>query len=235
MAKKKEFDGFNSPVTFSGVSIGDKTTRIGMAIDKKQINLAMADQLFCDRRLTGKIVLGVVDEAENQQKLDGMDDTDHEVAGSFDVKGFRVNSDVIAIGATFAKQEIDIEELARFAKGKGRLVIDNAGEIPVIPKEPPVTMKGKVPDTLKLTGPARDVPVDDLFSASVVEKLAGANIDTVGKLADWTASGRLLTDIDGIGEKKADDIQETMVDFWAKFPNEAEDKKAAKAAAKASA
>lgn len=122
MAKKK----FKLAVEFGGVSIGDKTARIGIKVSREGITLEAADEAFCDRRLTGKLVLGKGDDA--QGKI--VDDLEHECAGSFDIKGYRVSSTSITAALTFSKKEIKLDEVALFAKGTGMLVVDNVGEIP---------------------------------------------------------------------------------------------------------
>lgn len=216
---------FNGPVTFGGVSIGDATARVGIVIDKKLINLKSADQLFCERRLTGKITLGVHDEDATQGKL--IDDADHEVAGTFDVKGFRCSADYIGIGATFSLKEIDIAELAKFSKGAGRLVVESADVIPEEPRpEPPIKTSGQ-PATLKAKGPWRKVKIETLFDPekTICKALLNAGIETTGQLADYTEANKGLDKIDGLGPKKIEEIDRVMDQFW--FDNDIDDDKMA--------
>lgn len=51
--------------------------------------------------------------------------------------------------------------------------------------------------------------------ASVASKLAEAGIVTLGQLADWTASGKELNDIPGIGDAKCESINAALERFWA--------------------
>lgn len=220
----------NAPVTFGGVSIGDATARISVVIDRKNINLKSADQLFCERRLIGKVVLGLHDEAAEQTKL--IDDADHEVSGAFDVKGFRCSADYIALGVTWSLKEIDISELARFSKGAGRLIVSSAGPIPEEPKpEPPIKTSGQ--QTLKAKGPWRKVKIDTLFdpTRTVCKALADAGIETVGQLADYTGAGKLLGDLAGLGPKKVEEIEARMVEFWKSNPDADNQPEAAEAGA----
>lgn len=63
----------------------------------------------------------------------------------------------------------------------------------------------------------RDAPIVDLeLSASILAKLTEAGLDTVGKLADWTASGKELTDIKGIGAQSSETIADALEKFWAR-------------------
>jgi ERCC4-type nuclease len=57
---------------------------------------------------------------------------------------------------------------------------------------------------------------------AIVEKLYEAELATVGQLADWTAAGRELTDIPGIGPAKAEKIEEAMEAFWSVRTDSAE-------------
>lgn len=62
----------------------------------------------------------------------------------------------------------------------------------------------------------RDVEVGELkIPTGIVDKLIEAELETVGKLANWTASWKLLTDIGGIGQAKAEKIEQALVEFWA--------------------
>lgn len=212
MVKKTIFSG---GVSFGGVSIGEKTARIGIRVDRGVMELNQADEYFCDRRLSGKVVLGRFDESTGQRKL--VDDVDHEVASTFDVKGFRCSTDFITTGLTFSLNDIDITELARFSKGEGRLVINDVAEIPEEEKGERTT-PDHVPGTLKADGPWKDYPLDKLFdpAKTVRKSLAEANINTVGDLANFTATpNKRLTDINGIGPGKAQEIEDTMMNFWA--------------------
>lgn len=208
---------FSGGVTFGGVSIGEATARLGIVIDRGVIPLNQADELFCERRLTGKVVLGRLDEANGQKKL--IDDVDHQVQATFDVKGFRCSTDYISTGLTFSLKEIDIAELAKFSKGQGRLVIKEVAEIPE--EEKAERRDEHIPGTLRAEGPWRDVSLDTLFDpAKALRKaLAAADINTIGELADYSASEKRLTDINGIGESKATEIEDQMVDFFADNPN----------------
>lgn len=209
----KHLGMFSGGVTFGGVSIGETTARLGITVDRGVLELSRADEFFCNRRLTGKVVLGSFDSSNGQRKL--IDDVDHQVAATFDVKGFRCSTESIAAGLTFSLKEIDIAELAKFSKGQGRLFIDDAAEIPKEEK-PSRLPPDHVPGTLKADGPWRDESLDNLFdpNKTVRKALANAGIDTVGQLADYSASERRLTDIDGIGPGKAQEIEDRLLSFW---------------------
>lgn len=69
------------------------------------------------------------------------------------------------------------------------------------------------PDGWRNVGVTRlDIPV------GVAKLLIEAGFDTVGKIADWTATGNLLTDIAKIGEAKAEKIDAAFNAFWAAHP-----------------
>lgn len=221
----KAFTEFLADVKFTQVSVGATTARIGVTINRKACKLNRADELFCDRRLTGTISLGRFDEdTKRQQKL--IDDSDHEVNAVFDVNGFRVSADSIGLGLTFKLSEIEVGELSKLATKDGRLLISDAQEIPVEEKEK-TKSPDHVPGTLKAEGPWRHTNLDLLFDpAKTIRKaLAEANINTVGQLADYTATDKRLTDITGIGPGKAEEIEERMVQFFADNPDAADESK----------
>lgn len=51
----------------------------------------------------------------------------------------------------------------------------------------------------------------------VIVSMNEAGIFTMGDLADWTAAGKRLTDIPGVGEAKAQQIHDAEADFWARW------------------
>jgi len=116
------------PVSFGGVSIGQDTARVGIKIERGNLALDRADECFCGKRLTGKIILGRRDDAKGQGKL--IEDTDYEVAGAFDVKRIGVSPAQISTGLTFALASVDVGDLSHFAKGQGRMVVENVAELP---------------------------------------------------------------------------------------------------------
>lgn len=199
------------PVTFCGVSIGDETARIGLKLDRSLMTLESADRLLCNRRIIGRLVLGHCDDAAGQTVLD---DVDHVVDGAFDTKGFSVKTKTFATGATFQRNELDTAEFSLFAKQSGRFIVDEVTDIPKPEKDG--TREETLPGTLKCEGPWRDVPLGELFDPTkgIWKSLAQADLATVGDLADYTATDKRLTDIEGIGPGKAQEIEDTMLEFW---------------------
>jgi hypothetical protein len=51
-------------------------------------------------------------------------------------------------------------------------------------------------------------------SEAVLACLRKREIETIGDLAAWTASGKQLADLDGIGKAKAERIEDAMEAFW---------------------
>lgn len=121
-------DEVQLPVDFAGVSIGDGTCRVGIRIPRGEMKLSKADQMLCGRRLTGRIVLTPNGESANQMYM--FKGLKHEIAGTFDIKGYSVRPDWISCGLTFAMSEIDPRELASFAKRQGRLLVQGVTDIP---------------------------------------------------------------------------------------------------------
>ena len=62
----------------------------------------------------------------------------------------------------------------------------------------------------------RDVEVGELaIPTGVVNSLIEADLVTIGQLATFTASGKLLIDVKGIGKAKAEKIENALENFWA--------------------
>lgn len=65
----------------------------------------------------------------------------------------------------------------------------------------------------------RDVTLDQLeITGKLAEHLTEAKLTTLGAIADYTASEKLLTDIMGIGAKAAEKIEAATADWWARNP-----------------
>jgi hypothetical protein len=132
MARKKETPeavaALDLPVSFSNVSIGDGTARVGIQIDRAKLTISKADQNLCGRRLTGKLIAGGVGDAPGQTYLPGTKLP--ELVGIFDVKSFSVNKKRIGAGLTFILEGLDLGLIAKFAKRSGRLVVNGVEDIP---------------------------------------------------------------------------------------------------------
>lgn len=116
------------PVKFNQVGIGDTTARIGFKVDRGVLKLAKADNLFVNRRLACRVVLGHTDEQPGETRL--FEDDVVSIVGSCDVKGYRATGDTFNAALTFSLRDIDVATFARFSKGSGRIRITGAGEIP---------------------------------------------------------------------------------------------------------
>lgn len=135
IAKPKEQELIELPVSFGSVSSGKKTCRVGINVEREHLKLGLADQTLCDRRLTVTIVAQANGDQRGQKRLEGMED-DLELCGVADVKGFGVHATTIGFGLTFNKQELRRAftktgvQFADFAAREGRLMIAEVGDIP---------------------------------------------------------------------------------------------------------
>lgn len=82
------------------------------------------------------------------------------------------------------------------------------------------------------TAPSEDAPAPEVADESwretslealgltgkLAETLTEAGLSTLGKIADYTQSGKLLIDIAGIGPGKSDKIEEACAAYWANNP-----------------
>jgi len=120
---------YSCDVDFGGVSIGDESGRLGVKISRDDMTLEMADELFAGRRLTGEITLAELGD-ENQERLPGMEDERPPMIESvFDVKRYSAARKQFTVGFTFALSEIFVQDLARFAKRRGRIVINEIDDL----------------------------------------------------------------------------------------------------------
>lgn len=130
MAKKRSGAEvvFEVPVSFGTVSIGDRTARIGISVDRQFLKVSRADQVLCGHRLTGKLIAGQNGDTEGQNTL--VNDFDPELTGTFDVKSFSASPKAISCGLTFNLEDIDVSNMAHFAKRVGKVVVDGVEELP---------------------------------------------------------------------------------------------------------
>ena len=137
MAKKKpkSRDGLiDLIVSFANVNIGDGSARIGIttarARDTDSLSLAVADKNLCERRLTGCIIVKENGDHPEQGTLGGMEPEEIELESIFEVKSITFKKDHIGFGLNFSLGDIDVGQLAKFAKRTGRLIILEVGDIP---------------------------------------------------------------------------------------------------------
>lgn len=228
--KQKENDNKNDtiqtiadvPVQFGGVSIGESTARLSMKIRRSALDLTAADELFCARRLSGKMQLGGEDDLPDQGKLFEANLT---IAASFDIHRFGVTEEAYTTGATVKLNEVDIADLAKFSKGNGRFLIFESIEIPddIEGDEEDGENAVSLPGTFAHDGQWRNASLDGLFFGATLKALKGAGLATVGDLYDYqqpTKGGyeKRLTDIAGIGPSKVQMIEDRMVEFWRDNP-----------------
>lgn len=207
------------PVEFGGVGIGQKTARLGLKIDREVMAITKADEALCGRRCTGRVAMGGNNDSPGQGRF--WDDLEDVIDATFDIHRFGVTPDNFTSGLTFNLGEIDIGMLAGFSKGKGRLQILGVADIPkdtVDEHEDDDDSQRELPGTLKSEGPWRDVPLDTLFEGAILKSLKKGGLSTMGELADYSASETLLIDLPGVGEAKAQQIEDRMLQFWRDNP-----------------
>lgn len=202
------------PVEFGGFSYGgNETCRIGIKIDRNVCNINMADESFCGRRLTGKLVLGYHDDQPGQRILfeDGQC-----VDGVFDAKQISLTPELVKFGATFNEASIPSDVLMSFAKQKGRMLVESIEDIPEDEGGDDVdtSESGILPGALAVDGEWKAAKLTSLLSKSIAGKLAKAKITTMGDLAAYTSADKRLDDIKGLGPGSVEKIEEMTLAFW---------------------
>lgn len=229
MIAKAEKEPTKIMVTFAGVSIGNTTARVGAKIQRGTFNLLEFDSWFCDRRLRGRIVVTEGGDDPDQKYLG--DINQHvEIEGAFDVKGFTVKTEQVSIGLTFAKREIDFNQLGQFSNRSGYLVISEVGEIP----DEKTTTGSEVRASAFLSSledPADDAwrlaPISELeLSPKRQETLIGIGVETIGEFEDLRAGQvkgfpRGLLDVKGFGTVAITEAEESVLN-WLKVNQQSE-------------
>jgi len=114
------------PCEFGGVSIGDATARVALRIDRSKITVNQADETFVGHRLGVTLQLG----RQHDEGQGELFESELEFAGVADCKRIGANSTAISTSLQFSLGDIDVRELAKFAKGQGALVIASVEAIP---------------------------------------------------------------------------------------------------------
>ena len=214
------------PVSFGTVSIGKKTAKISMKIERDEsLSITDAEESFCGRRLTGKIISGGKGDSPGQTKFI---ETDICIEGAFDVHRMGVSETEFSIGATFVKGEIDVAMLGDFSSGSGRMVVSEIGMIPKDVVEEDEDEGESLPGSFTCDGPWRKASLDDLFSGGVLKSLKAAGLSTVGDLHDYQQPAKnghvpKLADIKGLGPAKVTAIEDRMMEFWRDNPEDGSD------------
>lgn len=120
-------------VMFQSISIGDATCSIGFRIDREKMNLDAADELLCGHRITGRLI--AAKEGDDPSQTTMFEADKYEVAGVFDSKKFGVTPRHITARATFSLADVDVEEIAHFAKRNGFIIAELVQQVD---EEPPV-------------------------------------------------------------------------------------------------
>lgn len=112
------------PVEFGGLSIGDATARLSIKVERGILELDDAVETLCERRLQATIEIG-----EGHPRLFDADPVPT-ITSAFDTKKISVGSKHYSTGLTCALAEVDVRELARFAKQSGVIRIADVQNIP---------------------------------------------------------------------------------------------------------
>lgn len=114
----------NIPVEFGNLSIGDASARLSLRIERDELDLDDAVETLCERRLTATIEVG-----DGHPRLFDSDPVP-KIMSAFDTRKVGIGSKHYSTGLTCALQEVDVRELARFAKQRGVIRIADVSAIP---------------------------------------------------------------------------------------------------------
>lgn len=121
----------NLPIDFGNLSIGDRTASLGFKLSREVFSLDDADHFLCGRRLTGSIIVQPNRDHPDQEYFEGMDQK-YLVEASFDIKSIRVTPKQLGGNLTFPLGEVNVSDLAHFAKRTGTLKIKGVEDLAAI-------------------------------------------------------------------------------------------------------
>jgi hypothetical protein len=118
---------------FGRVGLGDVTGSVPVKFSRGNIDIEVADEVLCGRRLDVRMIAHAKGENPDQKRLPGMDR--HETEISCDIAGYRVSPKSIGATMKFSLDGIDEKGIGKFAMRDGVLVIKNVGEMVSEPED----------------------------------------------------------------------------------------------------
>lgn len=107
-------------VDFGGVSFNAETVSVGLTMQRDAIRVGRAAEVFAGTRIEGDLYIG-----NGQRQLPGMDDAAPHISGSFDSSSLSVKRKLLGARLRFPYTDTTIEQMAKFAKRSGRLIVKN--------------------------------------------------------------------------------------------------------------
>ncbi len=96
-----------------------------------------------------------------------------------------------------------------------KLIENPPRPLPLFDKKPAPTENKKPKSAAEAW---RETPVEEIFSPGVCKIVHKSDIINLGGITDWTARDKQLVDLPGIGKKKAEDMENDLIKFWAAHP-----------------
>jgi hypothetical protein len=224
MAKKRRVTTaktiFEAPIKFGGVSLKQRTATVGgCSISRTVCTLEQADELFTDRRLSGRLVLGRAADANGQTAIT---EPDMEIKAAFDVKGFRVGVESLGgLSLVMRMDEIELHDIQKLAGKTGRLIVTKSADIPKDtpppdPKPRPILEQSEAAEW-------QGIPLTKAMpklTAGMKKNLADAGIITMGDFANRVAdkAEHWPTGLVGIGAAARQKIEDWNEEFWSANP-----------------
>ncbi len=122
-------DELNIPVAFGNLSVGDQNARLGIVVDRARMTLSDAECYLCGARCEVKLWVDAMakEDAPDQHVME-FSEAQHKIEAVVDIKRFSVGPKNIGAGLTFVVGNMNVNELASFAKKAGRLIAVRTGE-----------------------------------------------------------------------------------------------------------
>lgn len=248
-------DGFQLDlnVEFGGVSFNDQTARLGVRVDRTELDITDVDDYFAGKRIDGRVTLRKIDD-EGQPRLEGMEDEQPpEIDAVFDCKQFSANQKRYGFGLTFQLCPLLHEQLTHFAKRDGRLLIrsvegipsksdaaDDEGEGDVnVPERPNLFAvkprpiidgqdEGAKLSVTALAGFGMTAKKCEALAEHLDRKYGGEH--SVGRLEELIRTSQWWhRDVSGFGEAAIDKLSDALFAFRQRYPIPSEDDNAVEA------
>lgn len=128
MAKKSKQEKHDIPVAFAGLGVNNETIRLGIRIDRDDMRLALADELFAGSELAVVLTCdpnaGKDAEWQNTMPHAAVD----KLKATARAIGYRVTRTSFAASLQFVESAVDGARFVQFANTSGRVVCERVGD-----------------------------------------------------------------------------------------------------------
>jgi len=108
-------------VDFGNVSVGKETCRLSVKMGRNDMDIGVAEAMFCGARLRTSLVVTADDPALLPEVLPNLE-------AVVDAKKMLVGVEDISVSLTFNKKDTDLKVLSAFASMSGEIIAERIGD-----------------------------------------------------------------------------------------------------------